>query len=135
MLLPLRNLQIVLNSRLAVNSPAFYIDLKIDHQNSSTLVAHGYKKVIEDLISLSAISITDQGQVSLILEQEQLFEKIYKMKNISFAVNELLKKTSCTIKQMGSEINDAFNKNWSIGTMRVTGGMIYQWAKEFLQLT
>lgn len=110
----------------------FYTELTNDNQNSTILVSHGYKKVIEDLISLDAISITNQGKVNLHLELTQLYDKVKKMKDISFAVAELTKNPSCTIRQMGSKINDAFEKNWSTATMRVTGGMIYRWAKEFL---
>ncbi|MEN6419156.1 MAG: restriction endonuclease [Clostridiaceae bacterium] len=103
--------------------------------DSVPLIASGHKKTLEDLVSLDAIIITPLGEVKTILSIEQLFEKVRSMRNIGFAIQQLQTHPSLNIQQIGGLIDEAFNKHWSDETKRVTGGVIFRWAKELSEAT
>ena len=53
-------------------------------------------------------------------------------KNIQFAIKQLENEPKLSAKDLAMRINQTFNKSWSEGTKRVTGGMIYRWGTELM---
>ena len=62
----------------------------------------------------------------------ELFQIIKTKKNIQFAIKQLENEPKLSAKDLAMRINQTFNKSWSEGTKRVTGGMIYRWGTELM---
>lgn len=84
--------------------------------------------MIEDLISLNAITIDENGLIYRTMTQTQIWKKVRMLENILFAINTINENPQITHKNLGNIINNTYDKKWSLETMRVTGGMIYRWA-------
>lgn len=116
--------------QVSPNKVIEFYNLCLGGKNDATeLLALGYKKVIEDLISLRAVVVTDKNETVINMSFEELLIRVQSMKNIAYAVNEIEKNSKITLIELGNLINVEFKKKWSEGTVRVTGGMIYRWAK------
>ena len=111
----------------------FYLNYN-DKKKAADLIAEGNKKVLEDLISLRTASVSIEDEVALYENCAELYNKVSKKENIFFAMQQLKSHPDMTVKQMAEIINNKFDKNWSEGTSRVTGGMIYRWARELIKI-
>lgn len=110
----------------------FYSDYSEKNQTATEWITNGNKKVLEDLISLNAASVSEHDKLEIHCSCRELFQIIKTKKNIQFAIKQLENEPKLSAKDLAMRINQTFNKNWSEGTKRVTGGMIYRWGTELM---
>lgn len=110
----------------------FYSDYSEKNQTATEWITNGNKKVLEDLISLNAASVSEHDELEIHCSCRELFQIIKTKKNIQFAIKQLENKPKLSAKDLAMRINQTFNKSWSEGTKRVTGGMIYRWGTELM---
>lgn len=110
----------------------FYSDYSEKNQTATEWITNGNKKVLEDLISLNAASVSEHDELEIHCSCRELFQIIKTKKNIQFAIKQLENEPKLSAKDLAMRINQTFNKSWSEGTKRVTGGMIYRWGTELM---
>ena len=110
----------------------FYSDYSEKNQTATEWITNGNKKVLEDLISLNAASVSEHDELEIHCSCRELFQIIKTKKNIQFAIKQLENEPKLSAKDLAMRINQTFNKNWSEGTKRVTGGMVYRWGTELM---
>ena len=110
----------------------FYLDYSEKNQTATEWITSGNKKVLEDLISLNAASVSEHDELEIHCSCRELFQIIKTKKNIQFAIKQLENEPELSAQDLAMRINHTFNKNWSEGTERVTGGMIYRWGIELI---
>lgn len=110
----------------------FYSDYSEKNQTATEWITNGNKKVLEDLISLNAASVSEHDELEIHCSCRELFQIIKMKKNIQFAIKQLENEPKLSAKDLAMRINQTFNKSWSEGTKRVTGGMVYRWGTELM---
>lgn len=110
----------------------FYSDYSEKNQTATEWITNGNKKVLEDLISLNAASVSEHDELEIHCSCRELFQIIKTKKNIQFAIKQLENEPKLSAKDLAMRINQTFNKSWSEGTKRVTGGMVYRWGTELM---